>query len=233
MQDAKHISGMDRRRFLATAAGAASVAAALNMGLPARALAEPVELPPLPFADTALEPYISARTLGFHYGKHHAGYVRKTNAIITGTNMENWPLEKIVKESIGTDANLYNNAAQVWNHTFYWNCMRPGGGGEPPAKLMRAIEASFGSFDRCTSALKDKSGHFASAWSWLALDDGGTLRALSTPDADTPLAHGMRPVLTIDLWEHAYYLDYQNRRGDYVGDFLTNLVNWEFAASNL
>jgi len=232
MKDDIQVLGMDRRRFLATAAGAAGVAAAINMGLPASALGEPVSQPPLPFADTALEPHITARTLSFHYGKHHAGYVRKTNAIITGTAMENWPLEKIVKESIRTDANLYNNAAQVWNHTFYWNCMKPGGGGQPPAKLLRMMESSFGSFEGCIAALKKASGHFASAWAWLVVDDG-KLRAISTPDADTPLAHGVTPILTIDLWEHAYYLDYQNRRGDYVDAFLTHLVNWDFAASNL
>jgi Fe-Mn family superoxide dismutase len=225
-------AGMDRRKFIATAAGAAGVLAAANMGLAVDARATNVILPRLPWAEDALEPYISARTINYHFGKHHAGYVKKTNAAIKGTELENAPLPKIVITAFGTDTDLYNNAAQVWNHTFYWNCMKPGGGGRPSGKLMKMIETSFGSFENCAAKLKKEAGLFGSGWAWL-VNDGGVIRAVSTPDADTPLAHGLDPILTIDCWEHAYYLDYQNRRGAYVDAFLNNLVNWDFAATNV
>lgn len=225
-------SGMDRRDFMRLAAGAAGLAAAAGLGLPLDARAAMVEQPPLPWAEDALEPYISARTISFHYGKHHAGYVRKTNDAIKGTRLAGKPLPEIVKAAFGMDTDLYNNSAQAWNHAFYWRCMRPNGGGRPSGALMRNIESSFGSFDACIKALKKEAGHFGSAWAWL-VNDMGRIRAISTPNADTPMAHGLTPILTIDLWEHAYYLDYQNRRGDYVDAFLTHLVNWDFVASNL
>ena len=232
MKEDNPIIGLDRREFLVTAAGAAGILAAANLGMPASAHASNVRLPDLPWAEDALEPHISARTISYHYGKHHDAYVKKTNKMIQGTKLEDAPLPKIVQSAFGMDQGLYNNAAQAWNHTFYWNCMKPNGGGEPSGKLMRRIESSFGSFDKCVAALKKQAGLFGSGWAWL-VDDGGTIRAISTPNADTPVAHGMNPLLTIDCWEHAYYLDYQNKRGAYVDAFLNNLVNWDFVASNL
>ncbi len=189
-----------------------------------------VELPPLPYADDALAPHISSHTMSFHYGKHHAAYVNNLNGLVEGTELATASLEEII---IGAQpGGLFNNAAQVWNHTFYWNSMSPEGGGDPSGELAAAIEASFGSIDDFKSQFKaDAVGNFGSGWTWLVKDDSG-LTIVKTDDADTPLAHGQTALLTIDVWEHAYYLDYQNARPAYVDAFIEHLINWEFAAAN-
>jgi Fe-Mn family superoxide dismutase len=227
-------SGLTRRGFLAASAGAAFVAAAGGFPGTARAAA-PFVLPPLPFAENALEPVISARTIGFHYGKHHKAYVDNLNKLTAGTEYADMALEKIITATAGlTDkAGIFNNAAQVWNHTFYWQGLRPQGGGEPPPVLKQKIEASFGTMEACKKELANAAmTQFGSGWAWLVLD-GGTLKVVKTGNADVPLTKGMKPLLTIDVWEHAYYLDYQNRRADYVDALLNKLVNWDFAAQNL
>lgn len=227
----------DRRHFLKTMAAAGVVTAGAGLGvtaMPFTARAAEIELPKLPFAENALEPVISARTISFHYGKHHAGYVKKTNAAIKGTPLENKSLEEIIMETSKNpdQQGIFNNAAQVWNHTFYWNSITPGGG-KPDGALLEKINADFGSLDDCKKALADAAAsRFASGWAWLVID-GGTLKAINTMNADTPMVHGMTPLLTIDVWEHAYYLDYQNRRGDYVSGLLDKLINWDFASKNL
>jgi Fe-Mn family superoxide dismutase len=222
-----------RREFLA-AAGVAAAAAVAGFPNIVRA-ASPITLPPLPYADDALAPVISANTIGFHYGKHHKTYVDNLNKLIGGTELADMPLEKIVAASAGQAdrAAVFNNAAQVWNHTFYWSSLKPQGGGEPPAPLKDRIATSFGSMDACKKALADAAtGQFGSGWAWLVAD-GGRLKVVKTANADNPLPQGLKPLLTIDVWEHAYYLDYQNRRGEYVNAVLDKLVNWEFAAANL
>ncbi|WP_051320714.1 superoxide dismutase [Cupriavidus sp. amp6] len=210
--------------------------AACAVGLyPGRASAAPIVLPPLPYPENALEPIISARTLEFHYGKHHRGYVDNLNKLIAGTEYADMPLERIVAATAGRadKVAIFNNAAQTWNHTFYFRSLRAGGGGQPPAALRQRIEASFGSMDACKRELAAAAtGQFGSGWAWLVLD-GDKLRAVRTPNADVPSTAGMKPLLTIDVWEHAYYLDYQNRRSDYVNAVLDKLVNWGFAAENL
>jgi len=222
-----------RREFIATLAlAAATCAVALR---PGRAIAASITLPPLPYAENALEPVISARTLGFHYGKHHRAYVDNLNKLIAGTEYADMPLEKIVAATAGQPdkAAIFNNAAQTWNHTFYFRSLRAGGGGQPPAALRQRIEASFGSMDACKRELAAAAmGQFGSGWAWLVLQ-GDKLRAVRTPNAEVPTTAGMKPLLTIDVWEHAYYLDYQNRRADYVNAVLAKLVNWGFAAENL
>jgi Fe-Mn family superoxide dismutase len=193
------------------------------------------ELPALPYAYDALEPYISKRTLEFHHDKHHAAYVNTFNNAVNGTDMDAMPLEAAVKAIAGNPEKqgVFNNAAQAWNHTFYWNSMKPGGGGQPSGDLARKIEADFGSFDGFVSAFKTAGAtQFGSGWAWLVLD-GGTLKVTKTLNAETPITSGMVPLLTMDVWEHAYYLDYQNRRPDYIDTFINNLANWDFAASNL
>jgi Fe-Mn family superoxide dismutase len=188
------------------------------------------ELPALPYADDALEPHISARTLSFHHGKHHAAYVNNLNGLIEGTPQESSSLEEII--GAAGPGGLFNNAAQTWNHTFYWSSMSPGGGGDPTGDLATAIEAGFGSIDDFKSQFKaDSVGNFGSGWTWL-VKDGSGLAIVKTDDADTPLKHGQTPLLTIDVWEHAYYLDYQNARPAYVDAFIEHLVNWEFVADN-
>jgi Fe-Mn family superoxide dismutase len=197
--------------------------------------AAPHVLPSLPYADNALEPVISAKTIGFHYGKHHKGYVDNLNKLITGTEFADLPLEKIITKTAGIAAKtaIFNNAAQTWNHTFYWKSMRLKGGGEPPTALKQKIEASFGSVDACKKELSTAAmAQFGSGWVWLVLD-GDKLKVVKTANADVPLTTGMKPLLTIDVWEHAYYLDYQNRRADYVNAVLDKLINWDFAAVNL
>lgn len=168
--------------------------------------------------------------MSFHYGKHHAAYVNNLNGLIEGTALANASLEDII---VGADpGGLFNNAAQVWNHTFYWNSMTPGGGGDPSGDLAAAIESSFGSIDAFKTQFKaDSVGNFGSGWTWLVQNDSG-LAIVKTDDADTPLAHGGKALLTIDVWEHAYYLDFQNARPAYVDAYLEHLVNWEFAAAN-
>lgn len=195
----------------------------------------PYVLPTLPYADNALEPIISANTIHFHYGKHHQAYVDNLNKLIVGTEYASLTLEKIISETAGKPDKtaIFNNAAQTWNHTFYWHSLRPQGGGEPSALLEKKIEASFGSLDACKRELATVAmTQFGSGWVWLVLD-GDKLRVVKTGNADVPLTIGLKPLLTIDVWEHAYYLDYQNRRADYVNAVLDKLINWDFAAANL
>ncbi|NNU16918.1 superoxide dismutase [Parvularcula sp. ZS-1/3] len=193
-------------------------------------------LPPLPYERDALAPHISQDTLDFHYGKHHQAYVDKMNAAIEGTDHANADLEDIVKASSGSNQGLFNNAAQVWNHTFYWNSMKPNGGGEPAAdsKIGAAIKESFGSYDAFKKEFTDAGAtQFGSGWAWL-VSKGGKLEVRKTLNAETPLTEeGVTPLLTMDVWEHAYYLDYQNARPTYMNSFLDNLVNWDFAEENL
>jgi len=196
--------------------------------------ASPHVLPPLPYADNALDPVISANTIGFHYGKHHKAYVDNLNKLVAGTDFANLPLEKIITQTAGKadKTAIFNNAAQTWNHTFYWRSLRPKGGGEPPAGLKQKIEASFGALDACKKELATAAmAQFGSGWTWLVLD-GTKLKVVKTANADGPVTTGMKPLLTIDVWEHAYYLDYQNRRADYVNAVLDKLINWEFALEN-
>lgn len=189
-----------------------------------------VILPPLPYPDDALEPHISARTISFHYGKHHAAYVNNLNGLVDGTELADVSLEEII--AAAEPGGLYDNAAQVWNHTFYWASMAPQGGGTPSGDLAAAIDRSFGSYqafrDQFTA---DAVGNFGSGWTWL-VKNGADVAIVKTDDADTPIKHGQVPLLTIDIWEHAYYLDYQNARPAYVAAFLDHLVNWDFAAAN-
>jgi|SRR5450631_3763892 Fe-Mn family superoxide dismutase len=194
-----------------------------------------VVLPPLPWAESALEPVISAKTIGFHYGKHHKTYVDTVNKMIAGTEFADMTLEELVGATAGkADASvIFNNAAQVWNHSFYWNSLRGRGGGEPPSILKQKIEAAFGSVEACKKELSAAAvGQFGSGWAWLVAD-AGKLKVVKTADAETPITHGVKPLLTIDVWEHAYYLDYQNKRADYVNAVLDKLINWEFAEKNL
>lgn len=192
-------------------------------------------LPPLPYAESALEPVISARTISFHYGKHHKGYVDNLNKLAAGTEFAGMPLEKVITATAGKadKSAIFNNASQAWNHTFYWNSLVPNGGGEPPAALKKMIEDSFGTIDACKKELATAATtQFGSGWAWLVLD-GGKLKVVKTGNADSPLTKGMKPLLTIDVWEHAYYLDYQNRRADHINAVLDKLINWSFAADNL
>ncbi|RJG42191.1 superoxide dismutase [Fe] [Motilimonas pumila] len=188
------------------------------------------ELPALPYAQDALEPHISAETLSYHYGKHHQTYVTKLNGLVEGTELAEKSLEEIVKTSEG---GIFNNAAQVWNHTFYWNCLSPNGGGEPTGALADAINASFGSFEAFQAELNDKAvNNFGSSWTWLVKNADGSLAIVNTSNAATPLTdESVTPILTVDLWEHAYYIDYRNVRPDYLKGFWA-LVNWEFVAAN-
>lgn len=191
-------------------------------------------LPPLPYAENALEPVITAKTLSFHYGKHHKGYVDNLNKLIAGTDYSGLSLEKIIANTAGKadKAAIFNNAAQIWNHTFYWKSLNPKGGGEPPAVLKQKIVASFGSVEACKKELASAAvSQFGSGWAWLVLADG-KLKVVKTANADGPLTLGVKPLLTIDVWEHAYYLDYQNLRADYVNAVLDKLINWEFALQN-
>jgi superoxide dismutase, Fe-Mn family len=223
-----------RRGFLKASAAAAFLLSAGGIGAIARA-SQPKALPPLPWAEGALEPVISAKTIGFHYGKHHKGYLDNLNKLAAGTEWADLPLEQIITRTAGQadQTAVFNNAAQVWNHSFYWQSLRPNGGGEPPAALKAKMEVAFGGPDGCKKELAAAAtSQFGSGWAWLVLD-GDQLKVVKTPNAETPLTRGLRPLLTIDVWEHAYYLDYQNRRADYVNALLDKLVNWGFAADNL
>lgn len=187
-------------------------------------------LPELPYAKNALEPHISSETLEYHYGKHHQAYVTNLNKLIPGTEFESMKLEEIIKNSKG---GIFNNAAQVWNHTFYWHCLSPNGGGEPQGKVAEAINKYFGSFD----SFKEKFTQtaittFGSGWAWLVQDSAGELKIISTSNAGTPMTEGLTALLTCDVWEHAYYIDYRNARPDYVTAFW-NLANWDFVADNM
>jgi Fe-Mn family superoxide dismutase len=193
------------------------------------------EQPALPYAKDALAPHISANTLEFHYGKHHAAYVNKYNDLIAGTEYASKSIEEAIKATAGdpSKAGIFNNAAQAWNHSFYWNCMKPGGGGAPTGALADKINADFGSFDKFKEEFKTAGGtQFGSGWAWLVLDNG-TLKVTKTPNAENPMTQGQIPLLTMDVWEHAYYLDYQNSRPNYMTTFLDSLVNWDFVAENL
>ncbi|MEA1941499.1 MAG: superoxide dismutase [Pseudomonadota bacterium] len=193
-------------------------------------------LPDLPYAKDALAPHISSETLDFHHGKHHATYVKNLNGLVEGTDMAPKSLEDIIQETAGKPEKqgVFNNAAQIWNHTFYWQSMRPNGGGTPTGKLAEMIDRDFGSFDEFKDAFaKAGATQFGSGWAWLVLN-GDKLEVRKTLNAETPLTEsGVTPLLTMDVWEHAYYLDFQNRRPDYISTFLDHLVNWEFAAENL
>lgn len=187
------------------------------------------ELPALPYAKDALQPHISAETLDYHYGKHHNAYVTKLNAAIEGTEMANMSLEEIIKTSSG---GIFNNAAQVWNHTFYWNCLTPNKT-QPGAKLSALLDQTFGSFDDFKQQFTDASATlFGSGWSWLVKDTDGSLKIVQTANAGCPLTDGQTPLLTCDVWEHAYYIDYRNARPDYLKNFW-ELVNWDFVEGNL
>jgi Fe-Mn family superoxide dismutase len=187
------------------------------------------QLPPLPYAPDALQPHISKETIEFHYGKHHQAYVTNLNNLVKGTEFENLSLEDIIRKSSG---GVFNNAAQIWNHTFYWHCLSPKGGGQPKGPLNDAIAKKFGGFDAFKEAFtKSCVGNFGSGWTWLVKKADGSVDIVNTSNAATPLTGADKPLLTCDVWEHAYYIDYRNKRPDYVGAFW-NLVNWEFAGKN-
>ena len=194
-----------------------------------------IQLPDLPYAKDALAPVISANTLEFHYGKHHKAYVDNANKLITGTDLANESLESIIKKTAGDAAKIgiFNNAAQVWNHSFYWQCMKAKGGGKPAGAVADKINKAWGSFEKFVEEFKNAGiTQFGSGWAWL-VSDRGELKITKTANADTPIAHGQKPLLTVDVWEHAYYLDYQNRRPDYLTAFIDKLINWDFVKANL
>ncbi len=194
-----------------------------------------ITLPDLPFAPDALEPHISAHTLSFHHGKHHAAYVTNLGKLIAGTDLEDKTLEDIILSVAGdaSKAGIFNNAAQVWNHTFYWHSMTPGGGGKPSGKIGAAIDRDFGSYENFAKEFTTAGGtQFGSGWAWL-VSNNGKLEVRKTPNAETPLIDGVIPLITMDVWEHAYYLDFQNSRPGYMNAFLEHLVNWDFAEANL
>lgn len=188
------------------------------------------KLPELSFPENALEPHISAETIKYHYGKHHASYVDKLNMLISDTEFETAPLEEIINKATG---GIFDNAAQVWNHTFYWNCLSPDGGGQPKGRLADAIDDTFGGFADFKERFSDAAaGNFGSGWTWLVKNSDGGLEIVSTSNASNPLTDGKQPLLTCDVWEHAYYIDYRNARVKYI-DAFWNLVNWDFVAQNL
>jgi Fe-Mn family superoxide dismutase len=195
----------------------------------------PFQLPALPWQENALEPVISARTIGLHYGKHHATYVKKLNELVAGTRYAELPLEQVIAATAGNaeTAKIFNNAAQTWNHTFFWDCLRPGGGGQPPRELARTLEQSFGDYSRFKEKFAQAAvDQFGSGWAWLVAR-GDKLEVISTSNAQTPIAMGATPILTIDVWEHAYYVDYENRRPDFVNAVIDKLLNWDFALQQL
>ncbi|HRW61806.1 MAG TPA: superoxide dismutase [Defluviicoccus sp.] len=229
---AARLDEMDRRAFLFGSLAAAAVIAAPRIGRGAT----PYELPALPYAETALEPVISSRTVGFHYGKHHKGYVDNLNKLLADApDLAALPLPELIKTATANPNRtaIFNNAAQAWNHTFYWHSMRPGGGGQPTGKLKEKIDSDLGGYDKFREEFKKAAmTQFGSGWAWLIVKDG-KLAITKTANAGTPVEQGLGALITIDVWEHAYYLDYQNRRADYVDAWLDKLVNWEFAAKNL
>lgn len=194
-----------------------------------------ITLPELPYAKDALAPVISAQTLEFHHGKHHKAYVDNLGKLIAGTDLAEAPLEEIIRKTAGdpAKAGIFNNAAQAWNHSFYWQCLKAGGGGAPTGAVAPKIAAAWGSYDKFAEELKNAGvTQFGSGWAWLVLD-GGELKIVKTANADTPLARGQKALLTLDVWEHAYYLDYQNRRPDYLSAVIGRLINWDFVNANL
>lgn len=195
----------------------------------------PIVLPELPFPQSALEPHISARTFEFHHGKHHKAYVDNTNKLIDGTDLAGKDLETIIAATAADPSKkgLFNNAAQVWNHSFFWQCLKPGGGGRPTGKIASKIDAELGGYEKFAADFKNAGAtQFGSGWAWLVLK-AGKLAILQTGNAETPLVQGYQPLLVVDVWEHAYYLDYQNRRPDFLQAFLDHLVNWDFVNANL
>lgn len=195
-----------------------------------------IELPPLPYEKNALEPHITAETLEFHHGKHHNAYVVNLNNLIKGTELENKSLEEIIKISTGdaSKAGIFNNSAQIWNHTFYWNSMKPNGGGKPTGAIAAKIDADLGGYEKFVELFTAAATtQFGSGWAWLVLNKDGKLEVTKTANADLPSAHGQKALLTIDVWEHAYYIDFRNLRPKYIGTFLESLVNWDFVNANL
>lgn len=192
-------------------------------------------LPDLPYAANALEPYISERTLNFHYKMHHNGYAKNLENLIQGTDYADMEIKEIIQATAGMEGKeaIFNNASQIWNHDFFWHCMKPNGGGDPPQAVLDAINSSFGSLAQFKDAFKSAAGNrFGSGYAWIIYEDG-QLKATNTLNADNPIAHKQIPIMTVDVWEHAYYLDYQNRRGEFVGYILEHLINWDFVAQNL
>jgi Fe-Mn family superoxide dismutase len=236
----------NQRPSLTTRRGFIGGAIAVGAAVAARAGASPtspddrgktmIELPPLPYGESDLAPHISQETISFHYGKHHKAYVDNTNKMIEGTDLASASLEDIVRAAAGKPdkKGLFNNSAQVWNHTFYWKSLSPKGGGQPTGKLLDRIKSDFGDFAKFREDLaKAAVTQFGSGWAWVLLE-GGKLKIEQTPNAETPITvAGKKPLLTIDVWEHAYYVDYRNKRPDYVNAVLDKLINWEFAAANL
>ncbi len=238
---------LSRRELLTVGAAAAATLLAntskadRNITAPTPAIATtptatgPFMLMKLPYPDAALAPGISANIISFHYGKHHKTYVDKTNELVKGTDLAGKSLEDIIRATTGRPDKvpLYNSASQVWNHDFYWKSMKPKGGGAPSGELGKRITTDFGSFDAFAKAWTEAAtGQFGSGWAWL-VEEAGKLKIVKTGNADNPIAMGKKPILTIDVWEHAYYLDYQNKRADYVKAYLDTLANWTFAAENL
>jgi Fe-Mn family superoxide dismutase len=228
-------SALDRRQVVAGGVALAATALAAPAIVGARTtIAE--AMPPLPYPDDALAPVISATTIGFHYGKHHKAYYDNMMRLVAGTDFANHSVEEIVRTTLVNPNRtaLYNNAAQVWNHTFYWNSMRPNGGGEPSGALAERIASDFGDFGTFRRKfIEAATGQFGSGWAWLVEGRNKKLQIVRTGNADTPMAQGLKCLLTCDVWEHAYYLDWQNRRADYVAAWLDKLANWEFASRNL
>lgn len=229
---------MKRREFLVSI-GAISLASTVQ-GFPnIIGTAKPREVPPLPYAENALAPVISAQTVNIHYNRHHKGYFDPVNNLTKGTPLAEASFEEIIMKTYKDKANLngpslFNMAAQVWNHTFYWNSLTPNRGGAPTGKMLDKIKDSFGDYESFRKQLTDAStSTFGTGWSWLVADKKGKLSIVKTEDADNPMTQGLKPLLTIDVWEHAYYLDYQNKRADYVKAVIEKLLNWEFAAENL
>ncbi|MEN9362121.1 MAG: hypothetical protein RL095_3656 [Verrucomicrobiota bacterium] len=223
---------LDRRSFILSSS-AVSIG---FLGLAQSAQAAPVEVPALPYGEADLAPVISQQTIGFHYGKHHKGYADKLNGMIKGSPFADLKLEEIMRQTAGKKEHggIFNNAAQVWNHTFYWKSLKPKGGGELPADLKKAFDSSFGSVEAGKKALADAAlTQFGSGWAWLVRKEDKSLAVVKTGNAECPLTQGLKPLLTIDVWEHAYYLDYQNRRADYVAAVIDKAINWEFALQNL
>lgn len=234
LSDPKQVTAsVSRRHFLGTlAAGGAALIAApwVRIGH-----AAPFTVPELPYPENALEPVISSRTLSFHYGEHHVGYVNKLNQLVQGTDFADAPLEQIIIATANQpdQSAIFNNAAQVWNHTFYWASLKANGGGKPTGELKTKVEESFGDYDAMKAEFIDKAlAQFGTGWVWL-VEEEGKLKFINMPDAENPVGKGPKPLLTVDVWEHAYYLDYQNRRKDYVDAVIEKLLNWDFAAENL
>ena len=238
MQYGKTLSNeqaMDRRTFLKTAAVGFAAVQMGGLGFLRSAEAAGFDLPPLPYPQNALEPVISERTVSFHYGKHTAGYYKKAARFTQGTAYASMDMQKIIIDSAMKPAerDVFNNTTQAWNHTFYWAGMSPNGGGAPKGRTLDAMNTSFGSYKRFREQFAEAAGWvFGSGWAWL-VKDGPKLRIVTTSNAGNPITDHLKPLLCLDVWEHAYYLDYQNRRGDYIQGFLDRLVNWEFVEKNL